>query len=363
MREICDKHFPDNWVIPIYGGQLVDLLAFWSHFEAAKRALQNNITPAKVEFLAKQCLEGLKNSSKRLNTYIIEGQLQEKETLANAKELLSCLRDANTTIRWIMLHEHTTDKALHKIIMSIVQPRPMVRLLLKLSKFEHLLKEPVNQIVKKKSKMWTKDKEQIMFDLTEVSEFFVGNRDWGGEYHDQYLSEWCAEIVAAVQEFEYKNTSKVGRKIQKMVEALEDLQLQHNIVEDNALIQDKIQRTVNNLMHMIRIMGIKKEFLEHMRIISDFSYAWVAMERYLEHLRQVISNDANTVMMLRTVFLKMSTIMDTPLQHISNAASNDFDSVANYYSSQLLDFVQRVLQVIPVKIFEELDFISSIMAT
>jgi len=20
MREICDKHFPDNWIIPIYGG-------------------------------------------------------------------------------------------------------------------------------------------------------------------------------------------------------------------------------------------------------------------------------------------------------------------------------------------------------
>lgn len=26
MREICDKHFPDNWVIPIYGGELVDVV-------------------------------------------------------------------------------------------------------------------------------------------------------------------------------------------------------------------------------------------------------------------------------------------------------------------------------------------------
>jgi len=99
-------------------------------------------------------------------------------------ELLGCLRDANTTIRWIMLHEHTTDAALSKIISGIVKPRPMVRLLLKLSKFEHLLKELVTQIVKKKSKMWSKDKEQIEYDLTEVSEFFAGNRDWGGEYED-----------------------------------------------------------------------------------------------------------------------------------------------------------------------------------
>ena len=111
------------------------------------------------------------------------------------------------------------------MINSIVDEGPLVKLLLKLSKFEHLLKELVTQIVKKKSKMWTKDKEQIEFDLTEVSEFFAGNRDWGGEYKDTYLSEWCKDIVTAVEAFEYKNTTKVGRKIQKMVEALEDLQL------------------------------------------------------------------------------------------------------------------------------------------
>ena len=69
-----------------------------------------------------------------------------------------------------------------------------------------------------------------------MSEFFAGNRDWGGEYEDQYLSEWCSQIVEAVEAFEYKNSAKVGRKIQKMVEALEDLQLQHNIIEENALI-------------------------------------------------------------------------------------------------------------------------------
>ena len=112
MREICDKHFPDNWVIPIYGGQLADLLAFWNSFPAAKKALENNIVPSKVEFLSHQCLENLRLNNKRLGRYIIEGQLQEKEALANVKELLGCLRDANTTIRWVMLHEHTTNKVL-----------------------------------------------------------------------------------------------------------------------------------------------------------------------------------------------------------------------------------------------------------
>lgn len=67
MREICDKHFPDNWVIPIYGGQLVDLTCYWQSFPAAIKAMRNNIVPEKVEYLAKNCHEGLKSNSKRLN--------------------------------------------------------------------------------------------------------------------------------------------------------------------------------------------------------------------------------------------------------------------------------------------------------
>ena len=73
------------------------------------KAMKNNIVPEKVEFLAARCFEALKTNSKRLNQYIIEGQLQESEALRNVNDLLGCLRDSNTTIRWIMLHEHTTE--------------------------------------------------------------------------------------------------------------------------------------------------------------------------------------------------------------------------------------------------------------
>jgi len=52
MREICDKHFPDNWVIPVYGGILVDLNMYWSSWPAAKKALGNNIVLEKVQHLS-----------------------------------------------------------------------------------------------------------------------------------------------------------------------------------------------------------------------------------------------------------------------------------------------------------------------
>ena len=48
MREICDKHFPDNWVIPVYGGVLYDLEFYWASFPAAIKALRNNIVEERV---------------------------------------------------------------------------------------------------------------------------------------------------------------------------------------------------------------------------------------------------------------------------------------------------------------------------
>ena len=38
MREIVDKHFPDNWVIPYYMGYTVDLSEAWAPYKAASTA-------------------------------------------------------------------------------------------------------------------------------------------------------------------------------------------------------------------------------------------------------------------------------------------------------------------------------------
>lgn len=85
------------------------------------------------------------------------------------------------------------------------------------------MKELLLQIVMKKNKMWTKDKENCTYYMQEVSEFFAGNRNWGGSHTDQDLSEYFKRISDTIAEFEYKHTTKVGRKIQKLMQALEDL--------------------------------------------------------------------------------------------------------------------------------------------
>ena len=73
MREIVDKHFPDNWVIPIYQGHIIDLTYYWDHFPAAKKALENNIVFENVKNIAHKHLKMIGYVNKRLSSYIIEG--------------------------------------------------------------------------------------------------------------------------------------------------------------------------------------------------------------------------------------------------------------------------------------------------
>jgi len=54
MREISDKHFPDNFVIQIYQGYLVDITQYWQMFPAAKKAIENNIYAANIKTIAEK---------------------------------------------------------------------------------------------------------------------------------------------------------------------------------------------------------------------------------------------------------------------------------------------------------------------
>jgi len=89
---------------------------------------------------------------------------------------------------------------------------------------------------------------------------------------------------------------------------------------------------MSKLHHMVRIMAVKKTVITHIKVIVDFSYAWVAMRSYERRLQRAISTKPQAVLLLKTVFLKMSTIMEKPLLRILQAESEDFESVAKYYS-------------------------------
>ena len=73
MREIVDKHFPDNWVIPIYQGHLVDITEYWESYPAAKKAMSNNIQVDMIREIGYKHFKMMESANRRLKSYLIEG--------------------------------------------------------------------------------------------------------------------------------------------------------------------------------------------------------------------------------------------------------------------------------------------------
>ena len=119
-----------------------------------------------------------------------------------------------------------------------------------------------------------------------------------------------------------------------------------------------IKETKGFLKHMVRITSIKRSVLASISHISDFSYAWNIIDDYRLLMQDKIRNHPRVVLLLKTVFIKLASILNVPLVRIIEAKSEDLLSVSQFYSGELVKFVKAVLQVIPTSIFKLLVKIS-----
>ena len=67
---------------------------------------------------------------------------------------------------------------------------------------------------------------------------------------------------------------------QSLVQALEDIQV-FDVIDSSVQIKHNIQETQKRLLHMVRIVALKKQMLINISQISDFSYAWKAIEDFI----------------------------------------------------------------------------------
>jgi len=61
--------------------------------------------------------------------------------------------------------------------------------------------------------------------------------------------------------------------------------------------------------------------------------------------------DPRSVLKLRSLFLKLSSILSIPCLRINEAKSPDLVSVSQYYSGELVAFVRNVMEVVPKSMF------------
>lgn len=87
-------------------------------------------------------------------------------------------------------------------------------------------------------------------------------------------------------------------------------------------------------------------------MISDFSYAWCLLQRdFTVIMQNHIKALPRAVIRIRAVFLKLASTLEVPLMRINQAKSEDLISVSNYYSTELANFLRRVLQIVPETMF------------
>eukprot|EP00051_Salpingoeca_urceolata_P033878 m.22586 g.22586 ORF g.22586 m.22586 type:complete len:1163 (-) comp6876_c0_seq1:95-3583(-) len=368
MREIVDKHFPDNWVVSIYMGMTVDLCEAWDPYKAARTALNNTLEGSNIKMQAQKYIAKVPKLGKTIENYLKEGVLHRDYVLDQIPKLLHTMRDANVTIRWLMLHTHNAYGSLqpklevHKraasvrqaVVQSGYRPEVLFALLLDLSQYEFLLKEMFKQLLAGKLDKWNALKTEASDRMSELSDVFSGTTPLSRVEKNEHLQAYFSSLATQIKSLDVDDSTAAGRKIVHLIQALEEVQEFHQL-ENSLQIRQFLAETRQSLRQMIRTINIKEEVLITMQIVADLSYAWEIIDNYTSFMQSGIKKNPPLVIKLRATFLKLASALDLPLVRIGQANSPDLLSVSEYYSGELVAYVRKVLQIIPESMFQILE--------
>lgn len=262
MREIVDKYFNDNWVIATYMGQIYDIAQEWASYPAAKQAIGHVITPDLVKQLSERNSSSINSCTNEVKQLLKEGILQHDYLLDNLNSLLNCVRNCNITLRWRLLHRRTKIEGVRKIIESSVNTQSIVALLLNVSELEFNLKEMLQQLIAQKNHAWTEGRASAADRMTELSEYFTGEKSLSRVKKDENMMRWFAGLAAQVESvisnycllaFYQKRTYFLGRELEfrggsRHSYGSEDPRLDSSVRGCRTVRSDRCQRTDQDVL-------------------------------------------------------------------------------------------------------------------
>jgi len=359
MRELVDKHFSDNWVISFYMGFVVDLSIMWEPYKAAMTALRNTLDTQHVREIHELQVAQIQSNLQQLETLLTEGVLTEEALLDNGHDFLNCLRQCNASLRWAMMHRNSRNKKLRDIVIASLDPNRILLLLLHTAQLEFRMGELYKQLLTNKAERWTKARSECAQRVTELAHLFSGEQVLTRNIKDANLQQWFVNLGAEVSSLEPADATLAGRKMQQLMNAMEDVEQFHQI-EANAHVKHFLADARGLLRQMMRIVNVREKILTTLAAVSDLSYAFDIITDYIPLMHALVKKDPFAVLLLRATFLKLASVLDLPLVRINQAASPDLVSVAEYYSSNLVAFVRRVMEVVPTNMFLILNEIISV---
>jgi WASH complex subunit strumpellin len=356
MREVVDKHFSDHWVVPLYMGERADLSLEWERYRAAKEALtmEDALTVPHVKALVTATRASLAATSRAIDAALVEGVLSETYVVDNVGPLLETVKAANMALRWVLLHRRCEVKKWRDLVCAkdagFSEERPLLDFLLRTSQLEYRLKAHVKHLLSVKDAKWAEDKGYTGGVLRELSEYFSGARALTRVERDEGLQSWFAGLAAEVSALDYADGVLAGRKMRQLVRALDEV-LQFDIIDATPQVKDYLLLAKERITEMVRSCAISDMTLADLNTLSDFAYAWELIQEFTPEMHARISSDPTAVRPLRATVLKLTSTLDAPIMRITQAGSPDLESVAQYYSNELVGFLRKIMGVIPVIVF------------
>jgi len=360
MRDIVNKHFFDNWVITYFQGFTIDLFDAWKSFKAASQALNKTLTIERVKELAVKYKNDMTTLNAKLTTQVMEACLQQEYALDNTIELFNLITCANVTMRWLLLHRNTRVQKFKEIICSGLDVNSLLDLVLRTSEFESQFKVVQKDLLNSKQALFENCRAKCLEYMTECAEFFAGNRKLGKVIKNDQYSTYFNDMGKHLEKLKCR-PSKTPPLIQGYTNSLDSIAT-YPLVNTNLQIKFYITETVTQLKNMAKIASLRKDSLNRLALIGDFSYAWNLLDDYIEIMHKNIKKNTKAVLLFRSCFIKLASILNQPLRRIIELNDEEMlKNVSQYYSSQLVQFVGRVLSVIPISIYELLEQMTQIM--
>jgi WASH complex subunit strumpellin len=344
--------------VPIYMGLVVDLTVEWERYKAAKEALaMDTLKVDHVKKLIETFRTRLVEVDKQLNVYLTEGVLTETYVVENLTPIIDCLRRANTSLRWIMLHRRTEHKPFRALLLdarAFQRSELILDFMLRTSLLELRLKAHIKRLLAIKCEKWTVDKDNTADMMMELTDYFSGGRALTRVARDEDLMGWFTRLSNEVRALDYTDAIMAGRKIRKLIGALDEVQ-QFDVIDASANIKEFLGLARTSLTEMVRTVNVTDTVMSDVEMISDLTFAWETVRDYIGDMHERIRRDPQSVSVFRALFLKLVSVVDTPLNRILQADSKDQLSVAEYYSGEVVAFLRKVMEVIPVLVFQTLE--------
>ncbi|GET89819.1 hypothetical protein, conserved [Leishmania tarentolae] len=397
MKELVEKHFSDSWVVHYYGGYTADLSVAWAAFPAARAAVRRTLESQSATYHLQRMRGALARSSERVQAVLNEGVLTENYVLDNVHaSLLPIITESNVVLRWFVLQGVCTASASSppaspargdsdeeslraaasaawQAVRASFDNDELLTLLLETAQLESDVQSRFAVVLQEKTVRWAGAKRQAVSRVQKLSHFFSEDNLLDISVHDPELQGWFAEVGTRIENLHMKrqSTKVTRRKLQRLVAALENIQEFAQVNQQLQVLQ-YVRETCADLHQMLHYLNAERRVLGRLATVTDFSYAWELLSErgfLVRELQARIRRQPDVAAQMQALFSKLSSLLHLPCIRIDQGIAVTVASVlgvdtrleralqftSTFYSEEVILFLRRVLQVIPISIFEVLN--------